>query len=592
MTTWPRRALPLGIALLTVVAFLPALAGSFLNWDDNVNFLENTAYRGLGPEQIRWAFTSVLFGHYIPLTRLSFSRSHALGGMDPRGYHLASLLLHVANAVAFYFVARRLLTAGEAAGVQAGRRESGIVVAATVAALVFGIHPLRVESVAWITGRADLLCGGFVLLTAWAHLRAVEGGGAARPGWIAVSTATLVAAILSKGAALPVVFGLLVLDVYPLGRLARLGWRRLLVEKAPLLLVTALGAAVVLDALRRGAVVTGPQEHGVGARLGVAAYTLVIYPLRFLWPSSLSPLYEMPARVSLLEPRFTASLAATVLITGGLLALRRRWPAGFATWVFSALMLVPTGLALRQGADLAPDRYSYLSGFGLALLAGAGVLKLIRLARAGRLSRLVTLTGTAAGLVVLVTLAASSWALSDIWRDSESLWGWAVERDPSCSICQGKLAESVLGGPGGGPARAAEAEQLLRRAIALRPDLPEAYFNLGTALVWQGRYQDAEAPLAAYMARAPGAASGPERLGLVYLVQRRYDAAIPLLREALARKPTAPDLPKQLAQALCGHARRLSAREQAAEADALVDEARRLGADSAACRAGAGEPER
>jgi hypothetical protein len=591
MTTWPRRVLPLGIALLTVVSFLPALAGSFLNWDDNVNFLENTAYRGLGPEQIRWAFTSVLFGHYIPLTRLSFSLSYALGGMDPRGYHLASLLLHVANGVAFYFVARRLLAAGEAAGVQAERRESGIVVAAAVAALLFGIHPLRVESVAWITGRADPLCGGFVLLTAWAYLRAVEGGGAARPTWIAASTATLAAAILSKGAALPVVFGLLILDIFPLGRLVRLGWRRLLVEKAPLFLITALGVAVVLDALRRGADVTGSQDHSAGARLGVAAYTLVIYPLRFLWPSSLSPLYEMPARVSLLEPRFTASLTAAVLITVGLFALRRRWPAGLATWVYSALMLIPTGLALRQGADLAPDRYSYLSGFGLALLAGAGVLKLIRLARAGRLSRLVTLTGTAAGLVVLVTLAASSWMLSDIWRDSESLWEWAVERDPSCSICQDKLAESVLGGRGG-PARAAEAEQMLRRAIALRPDLPEAYFNLGTALVLQGRYQDAEAPLAAYMARAPGAAAGPERLGLVYLVQRRYDAAIPLLREALARKPIAPDLPKQLAQALCGHARRLSAREQAAEADALVDEAHRLGADAAACRAGAGESER
>src|SRR5438876_5528474 len=169
-----RAALPLAVAVLTAICFVPALPGEFLNWDDSVNF-SNRDFRGLGPGHIRWAFTSVLTGHYIPLTRLSYSLNYVLGGMDPWGYHVLNVLLHAANAVLFYLVARRLLAA--AAGPEDGR---GIAMAAAVAALVFGVHPLRVEPVAWLTGRNDLLCATFVLLSTLAYLRAVEGTGPAR----------------------------------------------------------------------------------------------------------------------------------------------------------------------------------------------------------------------------------------------------------------------------------------------------------------------------------------------------------------------------------------------------------------------------
>ncbi|MFI5326732.1 MAG: hypothetical protein ACHQ7H_10910, partial [Candidatus Rokuibacteriota bacterium] len=191
-----RWLVPLAVAILTAAAFLPTLSGSFLNWDDNVNFLENSAYRGLGPEHVRWAFTSVALGHNNPLTRLTRSLNWVLGGMTPWGYHLVNVLLHTGNAVLFYFVARRLLAAGIADGGQAGRRGPDLCAAAAVVALVWGVHPLRVEPVAWITGRADLLCATFVLLTTWVCLRAVETGGPARRGLILVASLTLAAALL------------------------------------------------------------------------------------------------------------------------------------------------------------------------------------------------------------------------------------------------------------------------------------------------------------------------------------------------------------------------------------------------------------
>jgi len=574
-----RGLVPLAVALLTAAAFLPTLSGSFLNWDDNVNFLDNPAYRGLGREQVRWAFTSVSFGHYIPLTRLSWSLNWVLGGMDPWGYHLVNVLVHATNAVLVYFVARRLLASASADGAQAGQRQPDLCAAAAVAALVFGVHPLRVEPVAWITARADLLCALFVLLTTLAYLRAVEAEGSARRGLVLVAAVTLAAALLSKGAAVPFVGALLLLDVYPLRRLRRLGGWPVVREKVPLLLVTLAGTGGIIYAVRHGAVITQISEHGSLARLSAAAYSFLIAPFRVIWPASLSPLYEMPARISPLEPRFALALAGVVLVTAVLVGLRGRWPGGLAAWTFSVLMLAPTSVVVRQGADLAPDRYSYLSGMGFAMLVGGGALGMIRLLRREALTRSMGWSVTLAGLIALGGLGITSWSYGQVWRESETLWRWAVELDPDCSVCHGKLGESALSGPGG-KTRVGEAEGLFRRSIALRPDLPDAYFNLGTALVLQGRYAEAESPLRSYMERAPWSASGPERLGLVYLLERRYEPALPLLRIAFVQKPDAPDLRRYLIQALEGQAHALRAQGRDGEADMLLAEVRTVSAAS------------
>ena len=167
MTRGRRLGLALGVLVfsITVAAFLPALQGQFLNWDDGLLFTKNLDYRGLGPAQLRWMFTTTLNGHYIPLTWLTLGLNYTLGGMNPWGYHLLSLLLHATNAVLFYLVARRLLAAAlnrSADGTVAGPDDlvggqGSVDAGALVAALVFAIHPQRVESVAWITERGTLL---------------------------------------------------------------------------------------------------------------------------------------------------------------------------------------------------------------------------------------------------------------------------------------------------------------------------------------------------------------------------------------------------------------------------------------------------
>jgi tetratricopeptide (TPR) repeat protein len=175
-------------------------------------------------------------------------------------------------------------------------------------------------------------------------------------------------------------------------------------------------------------------------------------------------------------------------------------------------------------------------------------------------------------LAGLAGLGAVSWSYADVWRDSEILWRWAIEVDPECSVCHGKLGESVIGG-GGGTGRVTEAEAAFRRAIALRPDLPDAYFNLGSALVIQGRYAEAEQPLRSYMERVPEAPAGLERLGLLYLLQQRYEASVPLLRTALRRRPDAPGLREYLVEALQGRAGELRAQGRPSDAEVFAAEA-------------------
>jgi hypothetical protein len=403
------------------------------------------------------------------------------------------------------------------------------------AALVFAVHPLRVESVAWITERRDVLSGVWYLLAAWAWLGAVAGS-RIRPGLYALSLGAFAAGLLSKasGVMLPLVF--LLLDAYPLRRLA-LGWRRLVGEKLPHLILAGLGAVVALWAVRQGTAVTGYGDYGPAARIAMTAYSLVFYPWKLVWPAGLSPMYELPARVDLLAPRFLLPLVACLLVTIVLVALRRRWPAGLTAWIYSALMVLPVSGIVHAGFQLAHDRYSYLPGLGFALLAGGALALVLRAESEGRLAPwLAVLLGATAALIVL-GLGAGTWRQSRVWRSSETLWAWAVDLDPDCAICHNNLGSAIVHSPSPTPLGPALAEGHFRRAITLRPGRPTFYHNLGVTLAMQKRYVEAEGPLREFLRLSPQAPEAPGRLGMLYLDEGRYAEALPLLRRALRMEP-------------------------------------------------------
>ena len=524
-------------------------------------------------------FTTRLLGHYIPLTWLSFGVNYVLGGMNPWGYHLGNVLLHAAGAGVFYLVARRLLAAGVGGGVAApagpmgagSLRDPAVCLGAAFAALAFGVHPLRVESVAWVTERRDVLCGLFYLLAVWAYLRGVAGGGPIATRWWALSLGAFAAALLSKSISMPLGAVLLLLDVYPLRRVGAMGWRRLVIEKLPYLVLGALGAGVALLTLYRAIPVTAYGAYGPAARVAMSAYSLVFYAWKFLWAGGLSPMHELPERVDALEPRFLLAMALVVAVTAILIALRRRWPGGLAAWVYSALMILPVGGGVHAGLHLVADRYSYLSGLGFAVLAGSGLAWLVR-ERTRLRSSVVTLAVAAAALIV-IGWGAGAWRQSKVWHDSERLWGWALELDPQCAMCATNLGAALIMAPEPGLARARQAEALLRHAIRLRPERAFTYHPLGVALALQGRYAEAETVFEEYARRDPDSVMASVDLGVVRLQQGHHAEAIPFLRRALAMNPAYQNLRPVLARALRERSEALRGEGKAGEADALVSEA-------------------
>ena len=562
-TTLRRAGAPCLIFAAAFVTFLPALNADFVNWDDYDNVVNNTGVHGLRAPQLTWMWTGTVLGHWIPLTWMSFGLNYALGGLNPRGYHLLNLLLHAASATVFFFIVRRLLRAAGAAAA-----EPGLSVGAGFAALLFAVHPLRVESVVWVSERKDVLCGLFFMLAVLAYLRAAAEDATLRRGWTYASLAATAAALLSKAAAVPLPAVLLLLDVYPLGRARIIGWRRCLLEKLPWATIAAIGAFIALRVVLTGTRVTGYETYGTGSRLAMTAYTFSFYPARWLWPVHLLPLYELPVEVRLLAPRFLIPALAFVAVTALLWALRRGFPAGLAAWTLSVLMLLPISGIVHSGHQLAHDRYSYLSGLGFAALAGGGLARLLDARSRGRVTAVIARSVLAGAAAVLFVLAVGAWDQSRVWQDSETLWRWSVNVDPDCSICWNNLGTSLTA-----QNRHPEAEVAFRKAFALRPKRARLASNIATALYGQKKVREAEDMLRLALSLDENDTEALANLGAVYSQQGRYAESLPYYRQAFAQDPGFAGLVPNYSLALVARGAEERRAGRALVAKALLQEA-------------------
>ena len=307
---------PAALALTTLIVFLPALNAGFVNWDDEVNFLVNPNYRGLGAVQLQWMFTNFLMGNYIPFTWMTFGLDYVVWGMNPAGYHLTNILLHAANAVLFYFIALHLLRLSTPWHLVDG--SSAPIIGSAFATLLFAVHPLRAESVAWITERRDVLSGFFCLAAVLTYLQycGVPDRQAGRtrnaPGWYWASLGFFALALLSKSMAITLPAILLLLDAYPLRRLGGVGTGRrwlpstsVVVEKLPfflLSLVAAYTSLVALDLATQVASKSGAIPWNADAtvevspidRVAISAKALLFYLWKMAVPLGLSPFYQLP----------------------------------------------------------------------------------------------------------------------------------------------------------------------------------------------------------------------------------------------------------------------------------------------------------
>jgi len=475
-------AVALLLLVATLAAYAPALDAGFLIYDDPQYVLANPQVpSGLTREGVVWAFTAVHDSNWIPLVWLSLMLDHELFGDDPRGYHATNLALHA--------LATLLLLA-------ALRRFTGELWRPAFVAGCFALHPLHVQSVAWIAERKDVLSGVFWMLTLLAWARYVQAPGLAR---YAAVFASLALGLLCKATAVTLPFVLLLLDFWPAGRLrspsgdARETRRlvaRALVEKVPLLALAALSSLATLQAQSLGGSVAKLVHLPLETRVANAVVSYLAYLGKTFWPTDLTFFYPHP-ELAPGDPRVLASAAALLAITAlclGLAWQRRDGAPLLVGWLWFLGTLVPMIGIVQVGAQGMADRYMYLPLVGLALAV----------AWCPGLPRRAERAAGALAALALAALAAASFVEAGHWRDSERLYRRALAVDADNDTGHYELAR-LLNSEG----RHAEAEPHAREATRLRPAWSDAYLHLGVALLGQERPDEAVKALHRSLARDP-----------------------------------------------------------------------------------------
>lgn len=497
----------LAVAALTLLVYLLAPSGGFLAWDDRANLLAHDAWRGLGWTNVKWMLTTHHQGPWQPLSWLSWAADHALWGLDAQAFRRTNIVLHALAAGLLTECARLLLK-------PAGRSAA---LGAAAAGLFFALHPLRVESVVWITERRDVLSGALYAGALLAFLRGRRG----------LSLALFAAALTSKATAVGLAWAVLALATD----------RR---RAAPY-----FALALAAGWLNLGGFQTGDLRAvtlGWGERLVVAAHALSFYLAKTLAPFGLSPYYPLPSPAYPLWPWAAAGVALSV---GAL------WSPLYRHWLVYALTLAPVSGLLQNGAQAAADRYSYLATLPFALLAGVGV---------SRLRPRAAVAALAAGAVFLAGLTLKQAAY---WRDDVALWTRAAALAPDAYLPRSNLALALdaAGDLAGAAAQYREAirleprdvearvnlgvirakagdvsgaQVLYREALGLRPGHPHAAVNLAVLLASAGRRGEA---IAVLRGAPPAFAPARFNLGLLLLQSGRKDEGLAHLREALRLDP-------------------------------------------------------
>jgi protein O-mannosyl-transferase len=525
--------LPIVVVVLTVAAFYPVLQNKFVNWDDYKNIVENPHYRGLGWTNIRWMFTTFHMGHYQPLTWLTFGIDYVLWGVNPFGYHFTSLILHAATAVVFFFLARELLSIATGSA----EKPLAVWVGAAVSALLFAVHPLRVESVAWATERRDVLSGLFYALTILAYLNAWRSE-KFRDGWYWLAVSLFLCAILSKSITVTLPAVLLLLDIYPLRRLGGSnGWwsettRAVYWEKLPFALLSVVGAAATFFSHALIDDMASLERLGVLERLTVSVYGLWFYFWKTVAPFKLSPLYELPSQADLWTLSFMFSYVVVILAMALGLGLRHRLPGlGIAGLAYTATLLPVLGI-FHNGPQIVADRYSYLACMGWAVLAGAGAQYFLQSSANAPMGKRHLVLGSCLTAVLLVGLGFLTWQQTQIWRDPEKLWNHVLS-----TTGESLFARNNLGNALAAEGRFDEAVDQFQRALRIDPNDSDAVYNLGNALARQGNFEAAGKQLQYALQVNPRNAMAAYDLGNVRVRQGRFDEAMNQFERALKTDP-------------------------------------------------------
>ena len=534
------------IGLLLIVAtlgvFWQVRSHDFLNYDDDVYVSENSQVQeGFTRKSVIWAFTSGYASNWHPLTWLSHMLDCQLFGLNPGGHHLTNLMLHLANTLLLFLLLNRMTSAPYRS--------------ALVAAL-FALHPLHVESVAWVAERKDVLSTLFWMLTMWTYLLYVEHP---RLGRYLLTLVVFTLGLMAKPMLVTLPCVLLLLDYWPLDRLAlrqpedsinsgaqkglssspqRSFLLRLFWEKVPFFVLAAVSSAVTFLVQQSSGAVKSVESFPLSIRIANGLVSYVSYIYKMIWPQHLAVFY--PHQGSSL-PMWLAGAAGLLLLGISVAVMRagRRHPYLAVGWLWYLGTLVPVIGLVQVGLQEMADRYTYVPLIGLFIMIAWGIPELTRGWRYGR----VVLRMAAGSL--LAVLMVCTWMQLRHWRDNETLFKHALN-----TTANNFLAHDSLGNTLAQQGKIGEAIDHYSAALRIKPDYMNSHTNLGIALLQRGDVEQAITHFSAVLRYQSDSPEAHNNLGLAVARQGYVDRAIDHYFTAIRLKPDYPQAHNNLGNAL------------------------------------------
>jgi Flp pilus assembly protein TadD len=511
---WENLDIPVSLLLIVLILCVYYQTGTheFVNYDDEVYVTSNHhVVKGLGVTEFIWAFTTSWASNWHPLTWLSHMMDIQMYGINPGAHHFTNVLFHIMNSLLFFFLFRKM---------------TGDFWQCCFLAILFAIHPLHVESVAWVAERKDVLSTFLGLLTLWSYIRYVENPLSYRYG---LTLFFFSLGLMAKPMLVTFPFVLLLLDYWPLrrfdfndsfqedrrGKIYDTGAQvfRLIIEKLPLMVIAAGSSFITLMVQQKGGAVGTVTVFPLWDRVANALITYIGYIEKMFWPFDLAVIYPYPAFFPIIEIVSACLLFAAVTAFG--LMVGKRLPYVIVGWLWYIGTLVPVIGLVQIGSQSMADRYTYVPLIGICIIIswGAGDLT-ARWANGKR-------TMALCALIVTLCMTISAHVQTRYWKSSVPLYQHAL------AVTSGNwIANNNLGCALSKQGRTSQAIQYFQEALRINPDYTDAHYNLALAFVSQNRFNDAINHFARVVATRPDDKDVHIRLGRIFILKKQFKKAV------------------------------------------------------------------